>query len=434
MRAEQRQVQFQSALKALGPNPKEEDVLRVATQHMIDPTAIVHWIGNQRIAATNAESNRLHRGVMEELARGRLAEQRRAGDFNYGPPSAASPAPSAQPGSFSLAPPAPTAPRLSSTTGTPPMQIAPGVQAERDVQAANVQNNLTPSGAGPAIPAQTVVPTAPPPSAAPGSKPLPQMPPEIARLPPRGQQAWLLQQAQQSAPARTPESLRDDVFYQIMNGVPRPGSIPTGRAGQGNEYRAQFANELNKVARELKMTPEELATRGRENKSKFVALSSVEKDLAALTPYKEMLDINIDVAINLGKKVADDKTNAAYLNRPLLWVKNNLSNKPDIAEYLAQMHFVEVESARVLTNPRLVGQLTDSAIADMKSVVSGNMTLDSSERVLNRIKADGNNRINAMRMQRERTISEIRGTAPQTRETDTTSIINQADEILRRRR
>jgi hypothetical protein len=264
------------------------------------------------------------------------------------------------------------------------------------------------------------------------------MPPEIASAPLSVQNRWRLQQtkvgAEQSAPERTPESLRDDVYYQIMNGVPRPGSIPTGRAGQGNAYRAKFAEELNKVSRELNLTPQELATRGRENKSKFVALSAVEKDLAALTPYKEMLDQNATIAIDLGKKIANDKTNSAFLNKPLLWLKNNVSNKPDIAEYLAQMHFIEVEGARVLTNPRLVGQLTDSAISDMKSVVSGNMTLDSSERVLRRMMTDGDNRINKMRTQRERTISEIRGTTPQSRATDTQSIIDQADEIIRRSR
>ena len=215
---------------------------------------------------------------------------------------------------------------------------------------------------------------------------------------------------QSSAPQRTANALRDDVYYQIINGKPRPGSIPTGRAGEGNTYRAQFADELNKVKNELGMSDAELASAGVETKAKVAALSQQEKDLGAIRPYQDMLKTNAKIAIDLGNKIADDKTNSAFMNRPLLWVKNNLSNRPDIAEYMAQMHFVEVEGARVLANPRLVGQLTDTARKDLESVVSGNMTLASSERVLRRMMSDGDNRVNAMEDQRQRTVGEIRRT------------------------
>lgn len=259
-------------------------------------------------------------------------------------------------------------------------------------------------------------------------------PPEIgAGLPPkaRGEEIskWRLQQtgvqaardrsiAVQQGVQRSPESLRDDAMYQIVNGTPRPGSIPTGRQGEGNAYRALIADEIRKIATEKELTPEKLAAGRIENRANSVALSAVTKDLAAITPFKEMLDINAKVAIDLGREIAADKTNSAFINRPILWVKNNLSNRPDIAEYLAQIHFVEVEAARVLTQPRLVGQLTDQAISDIKSILSGNMTIASTEAVLGRIIADGNNRIDAMRRTRDRTISDIRGETPRTRESD----------------
>ena len=181
---------------------------------------------------------------------------------------------------------------------------------------------------------------------------------------------------------------------------------------------AQINEAITRQANEIGATGGDIAGRKASNIANRTALTAVTKDLAAITPFKEMLDQNAKIAMDLGRKIADDKPNSAFVNRPLLWGKNNLSNRPDIAEYLAQMHFVEVEAARVLTQPRLVGQLTDQAISDMKSVVSGNMTIASTEAVLNRIMADGNNRINAMRTQQQRTLAEIRGTPAKTRTTD----------------
>ncbi len=276
---------------------------------------------------------------------------------------------------------------------------------------------------------------------------MPPMPPEIgAGLPPKKRDEeiskWRLQQtaigaaiqksqAVQQGVERSPESIQDDAWYQILNGKARPGSVPTGRSGEGNAYKAKVADAINKISRDTGMSEQELATKGRETSSSAIALNNVTKDLSALTPFKEMLDTNANVAIELGRKIADDKTNAAIVNKPLIWLKNNATNRPDIAEYLAQIHFVEVEAARVLTQPRLVGQLTDQAIKDMKSILDGSMTLDSTERVIQRIQADGNNRINKMRDQRERTISEMRGVQPKTRTTDKATGVDTSNPLLR---
>jgi hypothetical protein len=130
------------------------------------------------------------------------------------------------------------------------------------------------------------------------------------------------------------------------------------------------------------------------------ALMQNSKDLAAIRPYKEMLDTNIDIAIDLGRKVI--KSDSAKANRSLNWIKQNAGDHPDTAEYLAQINFVQTEAARVLSNPRLVGQLSDSARHEMQDVVSGNMPLNSSERVLNRIKKDGENRVNALVKEHDR--------------------------------
>jgi hypothetical protein len=138
----------------------------------------------------------------------------------------------------------------------------------------------------------------------------------------------------------------------------------------------------------------ELAARGVDYKSGRGASLQITKDISAFRPYKEMLDKNVDIAIDLGRKITS--TNAAIANKPINWLKQNAGDNPDTAEYLAQMAFVQTEAARVLNNPRLVGQLTDEAKREMAAVINGNMPIKATERVLRRVQQDGENRIAAM--------------------------------------
>lgn len=230
---------------------------------------------------------------------------------------------------------------------------------------------------------------------------------------------------QSAAPQRSSEALRDDVYYQIIHGKPRPGSIPTGRAGEGNAYRAQFADELRKVATELNMSPEDLAVKGAENKTKFAALSAIEKDLVAIRPYKDMLKMNGDIAIELAKKAI--ATDAQLANKPINWLRQNLSDNPDVAEFLAQAQIVSTESARVLNNPRLVGQLTDSARHEMQGIINGNMPLNAFTRVVKRMQTDGDNRVSAMENQRARTMGEISGRPQRAPSTDIPEFATEAE-------
>lgn len=238
-----------------------------------------------------------------------------------------------------------------------------------------------------------------------------------AGLSPKRKEQWLLQQTKPSAMSGnapiTPETATR-LAEQVLAG----DSTALTNLGRNQAALAQINNEVTRLAAQIGTSGSDITGRKAMTAANRTALIANTKDLIAITPFKEMLDKNADIAIDLGRKIADDKTNSAFINRPLLWVKNNLSDRPDIAEYLAQMHFVEVEAARVLTQPRLVGQLTDQAISDIKSVLSGNMTIASTEAVLNRIKSDGNNRINAMKAAQARTLAEIQGVPARTRASD----------------
>ena len=176
------------------------------------------------------------------------------------------------------------------------------------------------------------------------------------------------------------------------------GKLPTGWGGRALADRNNFLNDEGMKRYGAGGTGTSLAGEQADAIANRTALTNVTKDLAAIRPYKEMLDTNVDIAINLAGKII--KTDSKLLNRPLTWIMQNMGDNPDVGEFMAQNHFVITESARVLSNPRLVGQLTDRAIKDMQSVVDGNAPLGTYTRVLTRIKSDGQNRVSAMEKER----------------------------------
>ena len=137
-----------------------------------------------------------------------------------------------------------------------------------------------------------------------------------------------------------------------------------------------------------------------EFKANSAALTNITKDLTSIAPYQEMLEKNADIAINLAKQVT--KSDLPIANKSINWVSKNLTGDPTMAEYLAQIRIVQTEAARVLNNPRLVGQLTDSARHEMEGIIDGTLTVGQTVSVLERLKADGTNRVNAMRDQSQR--------------------------------
>jgi hypothetical protein len=147
--------------------------------------------------------------------------------------------------------------------------------------------------------------------------------------------------------------------------------------------------------------------RQQEFKANSSALTQNTKDLTAIGPYNEMLEMNANIAIDLAKKAI--ATNSKLANRPINWIRQNAGDNPYVAEFLAQTQIVSTEAARVLNNPRLVGQLTDSARHEMQSVINGDMPLQSFTRVLQRMQADGRNRVTAMEHEHVSLIKKLSG-------------------------
>jgi len=152
-------------------------------------------------------------------------------------------------------------------------------------------------------------------------------------------------------------------------------------------------------AQELGLSAADIGTNKAIRVSTQAALTQNTKDIAMLQPYVAMLDQNAEITKKLAEKAI--ATHAALANKPLNWLRVNAADSPDVAEYLAQIEIVKNEATRVISNPRLVGQMTDTARQEIESVINGSMPLNATERVLDRLKNDGERRIGTMQAQQQ---------------------------------
>jgi hypothetical protein len=151
-------------------------------------------------------------------------------------------------------------------------------------------------------------------------------------------------------------------------------------------------------------------------KADKAALNAITKDIAAIRPYHDMLEGNAQILKELGAKLS--RTDSPWANKTLNYLQTHPTSDPDVTEYLAQMRLVQTESARVINNPRLVGQLTDTARKEIENIVNGDMAIETTNRVVDRLLNDATRRITAMENEQARLLQRKPTTPAQPQNTD----------------
>ena len=184
------------------------------------------------------------------------------------------------------------------------------------------------------------------------------------------------------------------------------------------DQKALIDNGIAEVAKSSNMTAQELLSQAPERKAVAMALNQTQKDVAMITPYKEMLDTNATIAAELADKVI--KTDSKLANVIINDAQKYATDNEDLADFLAQIRIVQSEANRVLNNPRLVGTLSFAAKKEMNEILDGSMPLKSTKKVIARLKLDGDNRINGMKKQLMSLRSELEGNEKSTSKGKTT--------------
>lgn len=150
------------------------------------------------------------------------------------------------------------------------------------------------------------------------------------------------------------------------------------------------------------------------NKAGYKADSSslvkLQQQADAVNAFENTARKNIDLFLDTAKKVTD--TGIPLLNTPARWIAG-AGGGADIARYNAARQVAISEIAKIVQNPNLTGQLSDSARHEIEVFNPKNATLRQTVAVMDLLKQDMANRKNSIDAQLKETRGRIGGTGAQ---------------------
>lgn len=151
-----------------------------------------------------------------------------------------------------------------------------------------------------------------------------------------------------------------------------------------------------------------MAARRQEFRADANSLNKMTMSYDAITAFEKTAVRNGDALVQLGKKV--DVTGVPVIEK---WIRagRQATGDADVAEFHAQLMLYRAEAARILVNPNLTGQLTDSARHEVEEFLKGNASAPQIERVVNRLKTDFDNRKHTLEEQMDEARTRMSGGA-----------------------
>lgn len=151
---------------------------------------------------------------------------------------------------------------------------------------------------------------------------------------------------------------------------------------QGQDARTAINNEKAKTLRAIGMTEDQVI------RQQAIAKAQV-KSVAQLVPMQNALNAYETVARGNGERVLELVNKVNKSGVPLINSAERLgklaTGDPDAAELMQVLQNYQTETARIIANPNLTGQLTDTARSEIQGIVPANMTAAQAARIVNRL-------------------------------------------------
>ena len=165
----------------------------------------------------------------------------------------------------------------------------------------------------------------------------------------------------------------------------KTGQLPPGMGKEAVRVRTDI---INKWA-EMGGTGEKTIRDRSDYRSGQVDLNALEKSYSAVKAFENTAIRNGDRLIQLANKV--DQTGTPLIEK---WIRSGrqATGDPDVSTFNAQMQIYTSEAAKILNNPTLSGQLTDSARHEVQGFLNGGSSAKQILSVVNLLKTDFENR------------------------------------------
>ncbi len=184
-----------------------------------------------------------------------------------------------------------------------------------------------------------------------------------------------------AAPSLTPEGMQLVAHQFAMTGQ----MPPMGMSKQGAKVRTDIINQAADIYKGLDLPSQMAAYKANQD-----SLKVAQKQRDAVGGFEETALKNLDQFLGTAQKVVD--TGSPLINKPLRSIEGSLLGSPEMAAYNAARRTVIPEFAKILSNPTLSGQLSDSARKEVEGLISGDATLKQAVAVANILKQDTQNR------------------------------------------
>lgn len=141
-------------------------------------------------------------------------------------------------------------------------------------------------------------------------------------------------------------------------------------------------------------------------KADSASLGKLQQQADAVNAFENTAKKNIDLFLATAKKVTD--TGIPLLNTPARWIAG-AGGSADLAKYNAARQVAISEIAKIVQNPNLTGQLSDSARHEIEVFNPANATLKQTVAVMDLLKQDMANRKTSIDQQLKETRARIGG-------------------------
>jgi hypothetical protein len=194
-----------------------------------------------------------------------------------------------------------------------------------------------------------------------------------------------LSQKGASGAAKPSDALAPDAVHDaVIDTLADPNRIRQyasfGQSGQSN--RNAINNAKAKLLRDIGLTEQEVIRQQAIAKGQVKSVGDLVGMQNAVSAYEAVAKGNGDRVLELVDKV--NTAGIPILNSAKRLGEQALGN-PDAAELMQVLQNYQTEVARIIANPRLVGQLTDTARKEIMQTVPANMTPAQAKRIVNRL-------------------------------------------------
>jgi len=184
-------------------------------------------------------------------------------------------------------------------------------------------------------------------------------------------------------PVKDKEALRDIAVQSLYD--------PNATIGYRRDTKAMAAIQRERVQlmKEAGITSEDVVAGRAGFKADTTSLNKLTPQYDAITAFEKNAVRQGDILVGLADKV--DTTGVPVIER---WIRagRKATGDPDVAKFDAQLYIYRAEAAKILTNPNLTGQLTDSARHEVEDFMKPGASANQIKQTVALIKNDFDNR------------------------------------------